>query len=62
MSSHPCTGKALQQLVVRPETALIRPYVVAAVLRGVKLDAARYNSFIDLQVGVTVLLCVLLCV
>ena len=46
---HP-TGKALQQLVVRPETALIRPYVVAAVLRGVTLDASRYNSFIDLQV------------
>lgn len=43
-------GKALQQLVVRPETALIRPYVVAAVLRGVTLDATRYNSFIDLQV------------
>lgn len=42
-------GKALQQLVVRPETALIRPYVVAAVLRGVTLDATRYNSFIDLQ-------------
>lgn len=42
-------GKALQQLVVKPETALIRPYVVAAVLRGVTLDALRYNSFIDLQ-------------
>jgi phenylalanyl-tRNA synthetase beta chain len=37
--------------VVRPETALIRPYVVAAVLRGVTFDATRYNSFIDLQVG-----------
>jgi hypothetical protein len=35
---------------VKPETALIRPYVVAAVLRGVTLDASRYNSFIDLQV------------
>jgi hypothetical protein len=45
------TGKALQQLVVRPETALIRPYVVAAVLRGVTLDATRYNSLIDLQVS-----------
>lgn len=44
-------GKALQQLVVKPETALIRPFVVAAVLRGVTLDASRYNSFIDLQVG-----------
>lgn len=45
-----CVGKRLLQLVVKPETALIRPYVVAAVLRGVTFDAARYNSFIDLQV------------
>eukprot|EP00879_Flechtneria_rotunda_P022397 GHRR01023634.1.p1 GENE.GHRR01023634.1~~GHRR01023634.1.p1 ORF type:complete len:143 (-),score=43.38 GHRR01023634.1:951-1379(-) len=43
-------GKALQQLVVKSETALIRPYVVAAVLRGVTFDTSRYNSFIDLQV------------
>jgi phenylalanyl-tRNA synthetase beta chain len=43
-------GKPLLQLVVKPETALIRPYVVAAVLRGVTFDATRYNSFIDLQV------------
>eukprot|EP00879_Flechtneria_rotunda_P032053 GHRR01035203.1.p1 GENE.GHRR01035203.1~~GHRR01035203.1.p1 ORF type:complete len:572 (+),score=172.97 GHRR01035203.1:80-1795(+) len=42
-------GKALQQLVVKSETALIRPYVVAAVLRGVTFDTSRYNSFIDLQ-------------
>jgi phenylalanyl-tRNA synthetase beta chain len=35
--------------VVKPETALVRPYVVAAVLRGVTFDAARYASFIDLQ-------------
>jgi hypothetical protein len=49
------TGKALQQLVVRPETALIRPYVVAAVLRGVTFDATRYNSFIDLQVHLAVI-------
>jgi phenylalanyl-tRNA synthetase beta chain len=27
----------------------IRPHAVAAVLRGVKLDKASYNSFIDLQ-------------
>jgi phenylalanyl-tRNA synthetase beta chain len=44
------TGRPLQQLVVRPETALIRPYVVAAVLRGVAFNPTRYNSFIDLQV------------
>eukprot|EP00882_Tetradesmus_deserticola_P022463 GHRQ01024373.1.p1 GENE.GHRQ01024373.1~~GHRQ01024373.1.p1 ORF type:complete len:412 (+),score=157.30 GHRQ01024373.1:352-1587(+) len=42
-------GKPLLQLVVKPETALVRPYVVAAVLRGVTLDASRYSSFIDLQ-------------
>jgi hypothetical protein len=44
-------GKPMQQLIVKPETALIRPYVVAAILRGVKFDPVRYNSFIDLQVG-----------
>lgn len=27
----------------------MRPFVVCAVLRGVTFDAARYNSFIDLQ-------------
>lgn len=36
-------------MFVRPETALVRPFVVCAVLRGVKFDAARYSSFIDLQ-------------
>jgi phenylalanyl-tRNA synthetase beta chain len=34
---------------VRPETLLVRPFVVCAVLRNVTFDAARYNSFIDLQ-------------
>jgi len=34
---------------VRPETLLVRPFVVCAVLRNVMFDAARYNSFIDLQ-------------
>jgi len=42
-------GKPLQQLVVRPETSVVRPYVVAAILRGVTFDPIRYNSFIDLQ-------------
>lgn len=28
---------------------LIRPFVVAAVLRGVTFDGARYDSFIELQ-------------
>ena len=35
--------------MVNRETALVRPFVVAAVLRGVRLDAARYASLIDLQ-------------
>ncbi|PNW74324.1 hypothetical protein CHLRE_13g603900v5 [Chlamydomonas reinhardtii] len=43
------SGKPLQQMTVKPETSLVRPFVVCAVLRGVAFDAARYNSFIDLQ-------------
>lgn len=42
-------GKPLQRMVVKPETALIRPFVVCAILRGVTLDPHRYQSFIDLQ-------------
>jgi hypothetical protein len=42
----------MQQLIVRPETALVRPFVVAAILRGVSFDPVKYDSFIDLQVGV----------
>lgn len=43
------TGKPLQRIVIRPETTLVRPFLVAAVLRGVTFDPARYNSFIELQ-------------
>jgi phenylalanyl-tRNA synthetase beta subunit len=43
-----CTPDAARQ-IVRPETLLVRPFVVCAVLRDVTFDAARYNSFIDLQ-------------
>lgn len=43
------TGKQLQRLVVKPETALVRPFVVCAILRGIAFNPARYNSFIDLQ-------------
>lgn len=43
------TGKSPVQMTVKPQTALIRPFIVCAVLRGVKFDAARYNSFIELQ-------------
>jgi hypothetical protein len=46
-----CAAKAPLRMVVKPETALVRPFVVCAVLRGVTFDPVRYNSFIDLQVG-----------
>jgi len=36
-------------ITVRPEVVLIRPFIVAAVLRGVSLDPVRYASLIDLQ-------------
>ena len=37
------------QMGVRPETALVRPFVACAVLRGISFDQARYKGFIDLQ-------------
>ncbi|KAL2338259.1 hypothetical protein Fmac_012705 [Flemingia macrophylla] len=40
---------AMLKMHVKPETSLIRPFVVCAVLRGVTFDKIRYNSFIDLQ-------------
>ncbi|EGT52316.1 hypothetical protein CAEBREN_24660 [Caenorhabditis brenneri] len=39
----------LQQIIVKKETAQIRPFVVGAVLRDVTFDADSYASFIDLQ-------------
>lgn len=42
-------GKPSQQLIVLPDTAKIRPYAVAAVLRNVTLNKDSYDSFIDLQ-------------
>ena len=38
-----------QKMIQKPETLLVRPFIVCAILRGVKFDEARYNSFIDLQ-------------
>ncbi|KAK9744186.1 B3/4 domain [Popillia japonica] len=38
-----------QQLIIQPNTALIRPYAVAAVLRNLYFTQDSYNSFIDLQ-------------
>ncbi|KAJ2665972.1 phenylalanine--tRNA ligase subunit beta [Coemansia sp. RSA 1199] len=37
------------RITVSPECAQVRPFVVGAVLRGVTLNAERYQSFIDLQ-------------
>lgn len=37
------------QLIVKPETAQIRPFVVAAVLRDITFTQASYASFIELQ-------------
>jgi hypothetical protein len=41
----PKDGKRLQ-MVQKPETLLIRPFVVCAVLRGIKLDKTRYNRYV----------------
>ncbi|GMN57989.1 hypothetical protein TIFTF001_027099 [Ficus carica] len=43
------SSDSMIKMHVKPETSLIRPYVVCAVLRGITFDEARYNSFIDLQ-------------
>ncbi|KAF7470097.1 Hypothetical predicted protein [Marmota monax] len=39
----------IQKLVVTEETAKIRPFAVAAVLRNIKFTKDRYDSFIELQ-------------
>ena len=39
----------MEQMRVRAETALVRPFVVCAVLRGVTFDQHSYKGFIDLQ-------------
>ncbi|KAK9118705.1 hypothetical protein Scep_016798 [Stephania cephalantha] len=41
--------EAMLKMQVTQETALIRPFIVCAVLRGITFDVARYKSFIDLQ-------------
>ncbi len=45
---HMNTG-TLQRITVQPETLLVRPFIVAAVLRNITFDEQRYQSFIDLQ-------------
>ncbi|PRQ16427.1 putative phenylalanine--tRNA ligase [Rosa chinensis] len=41
--------ESMMKMHVKPETSLIRPHVVCAVLRGMTFTEASYNSFIDLQ-------------
>lgn len=45
----PPAGQSTQKLIILPDTAKIRPYAVAAVLRDVTLDQNSYDSFIELQ-------------
>ncbi|KAF2150983.1 phenylalanine--tRNA ligase subunit beta [Myriangium duriaei CBS 260.36] len=44
----PKNGELLE-VTVKPETEKIRPYFSCAILRGIKFDKARYDSFIALQ-------------
>lgn len=39
----------MQKLIIQPDTAKIRPFAVAAVLRDLYFTQDSYNSFIDLQ-------------
>lgn len=45
----PVDGAPRQRLIIEPECARIRPHVVGAVLRNIRLTQAAYDSFIDLQ-------------
>lgn len=45
----PPAGVASQKLIILPNTAKIRQFAVAAVLRDVTLDKDSYDSFIELQ-------------
>lgn len=44
----PSSG-TIQRLIIKQDTAKIRPYAVAAVLRDLYFTQDSYNSFIDLQ-------------
>ncbi|KAH6969785.1 hypothetical protein HG530_014109 [Fusarium avenaceum] len=44
----PSSGK-LESITVKPETEQVRPYVSGAILRNIKFDKSRYESFISLQ-------------
>ncbi|KAF5864192.1 phenylalanine--tRNA ligase subunit beta [Aspergillus alliaceus] len=43
------TGGELQKIIVKEDTMKIRPLVSGAILRNIKFDQARYESFIALQ-------------
>lgn len=43
------TEGSMQRLIIKPDTAKIRPYAVAAVLRNLHFTQDSCNSFIDLQ-------------
>ncbi|XP_048016543.1 phenylalanine--tRNA ligase beta subunit [Megalobrama amblycephala] len=45
----PANGGEPQRLVITEETASVRPYAVAAVLRNITFTQERYDSFIELQ-------------
>ncbi|KAJ1974381.1 phenylalanine--tRNA ligase subunit beta, partial [Dimargaris verticillata] len=42
-------GCPLERVVVRSETATVRPFIACAILRNVRFTQASYDSFIDLQ-------------
>lgn len=44
----PSSGK-LESITVKPEAEQVRPYVSGAILRNIKFDKSRYESFIALQ-------------
>ncbi|CAJ1066181.1 phenylalanine--tRNA ligase beta subunit [Xyrichtys novacula] len=44
----PASGEP-QRLIITKETAVVRPYAVAAVLRNITFTQERYDSFIELQ-------------
>ncbi|KAF4451773.1 phenylalanine--tRNA ligase alpha chain [Fusarium albosuccineum] len=44
----PASGK-LESITVLPEVEQVRPYVSGAILRNIKFDKDRYDSFISLQ-------------
>lgn len=43
------TEGSRHRLIIKPDTAKIRPYAVAAILRNLYFTQDSYNSFIDLQ-------------